>query len=247
VIRVFVRAYEELNDRLQPKRRKRTFELETEGRVLADILDSLGIPPGEVDLALIDGAPATLADPVFDGARVALYPTFERFDISRLQRLRARPLRSPRFRADEELVALARRLRLLGFDCACESEGTMREDSATEPPRILLVRAPTQPCPAVTHCVALVADTPEEQLRELCSALDLIRLFRPGSRCPRCNVELAEEVAPREAERLETQESRRSKRSCPRCSKPLPGAALLRRVVRAALSPASAIGRQRSQ
>ena len=47
---------------------------------------------------------------------MAVYPTFERFDITPLNRLRARPLREPRFVLDVHLGKLARYVRMLGFD-----------------------------------------------------------------------------------------------------------------------------------
>ena len=51
-----------------------------------------------------------------DGDKVAVYPTFEAFDISPLIRLRSSPLRINQFVCDAQLGKLARYLRLVGFD-----------------------------------------------------------------------------------------------------------------------------------
>ena len=50
------------------------------------------------------------------GARVAVYPMFERPDITPLNRLRPKTLRQPRFVLDVHLGKIARSLRLPGFE-----------------------------------------------------------------------------------------------------------------------------------
>jgi hypothetical protein len=57
-----------------------------------------------------------LEDMVDDGERIGVYPMFEALDVRPLLRLRPQPLRHPRFVADAHLGALAKRLRILGFD-----------------------------------------------------------------------------------------------------------------------------------
>ena len=53
------------------------------------------------------------------GERVAVFPVFERFDISPTSRLRPRPLRQVRFVVEPAMEKLARLLRLAGLDCLC--------------------------------------------------------------------------------------------------------------------------------
>jgi hypothetical protein len=69
-----------------------------------------------VDLVLVDGESVDFTRRLTGGERVAVYPVFERLDISPVTRLRARPLRRTRFVLDVHLGTLARYLRLLGYD-----------------------------------------------------------------------------------------------------------------------------------
>ena len=120
------RFYEELNDYLPPAQRKQTITREITGTPsVKDAIESIGVPHTEIDLILVDGRSVRFDRKLSGGERVAVYPEFERFDISPLHRLRPKPLRTPRFVADVHLGTLARFLRLLGFDtrygnrCGC--------------------------------------------------------------------------------------------------------------------------------
>lgn len=87
------RFYEELNDHLPPHRRKRTFPVEFEGEpTVGEMIAALGVPPEEVDLLLLDGESSGFGRRLRGGERVAVYPVFERFDITPLTRLPGRPL-----------------------------------------------------------------------------------------------------------------------------------------------------------
>ena len=80
------------------------------------VREAIGVPHTEIDLILVNGRSVRFDDLLRGGERVAVYPESERFDISPIHRLRPKPLRNPRFVADVHLGALARLLRLLGFD-----------------------------------------------------------------------------------------------------------------------------------
>ena len=111
------RFYEELNDYLPPGLRKRTITREITGTPsVKDAIEALGVPHTEIDLILVDGRSVRFDCRLRGGERVAVYPEFERFDITPLHRLRPKPLREPRFVADVHLGTLARFLRLLGFE-----------------------------------------------------------------------------------------------------------------------------------
>jgi hypothetical protein len=111
------RFYEELNDFLRPELRKRTFSHAFNGSpAIKDVIEAIGVPHAEIDLVLIDGESVNFARRLRDGNRVAVYPVFERIDLTPLTRLRPRPLRRTRFVLDVHLGTLARYLRLLGFD-----------------------------------------------------------------------------------------------------------------------------------
>ena len=117
------RFYEELNDFLPRENRKRAFDYAFNGTpAVKDAIEAIGVPHTEVDLILVDGVSVGFAHLLQGGERVAVYPTFERLDISPLNRLRPQPLREPRFILDVHLGKLARYLRLAGFDAAYGDE-----------------------------------------------------------------------------------------------------------------------------
>jgi len=112
-----LRFYAELNDFLPAQRRQRDWTLTFEPPAPArHLIETCGVPHTEVELILREGASIGLETPVGDGDRLAVYPMFESCDVRPLLRLRPRPLRRLRFLADAHLGALARRLRMLGFD-----------------------------------------------------------------------------------------------------------------------------------
>ena len=111
------RFYAELNDFLDRKRSGREFEaVFARPSSVKDTIEALGVPHTEVDLILVNGTPRGFDELLRGGERVSVYPVFERLDISKLNRLRPRPLRTMRFVLDVHLGQLARRLRLLGLD-----------------------------------------------------------------------------------------------------------------------------------
>jgi len=87
------RFYEELNDHLPPHRRKRTFPVEIAGEsTVGELIVDLGVPCDEVDLLLVEGESSDFGRRLTGGERVAVYPVFERFDITPATRLPGRPL-----------------------------------------------------------------------------------------------------------------------------------------------------------
>ena len=188
------RFYAELNDLLLPERRFRDSEVEFAGSpAVKDVVESLGVPHGEIEMLLLNGRSAAFGDRLRDGDRVAVYPAFEAFDIAELTSVRAAPLREPRFVLDGHLGRLAAYLRMLGFDVLWQqhaADPNLARISAYER-RILLTRdlgllKRTQ----VTHGLFVRATKPEEQLREVVERLHLERLARPFTRCLRCNAVL---------------------------------------------------------
>src|SRR2546422_7148350 len=120
---VSIRFYAELNDLVAPERRFCDSEVAIDGSpAVKDVIESLGVPHGEIDLVLIDGRSAPFTARVGGGERVAVYPVFEAFDLSGLSEVRAEPLREPRFVLDGHLGRLAAYLRMLGFDALWEPQ-----------------------------------------------------------------------------------------------------------------------------
>lgn len=187
--RASIRLYAELNDHLPRELRQTWLERElAAGASVGDLLRDVGVPAGEVDLVLLDGAPASLADPVRGGARVSAYPVFERFDIGPLTRVRERPLRAPRFAADLELGRLAVALRLLGFEARlAPPRGSADPGDGGE---ILLTLDPAAPSGREAARAVVVRERrAARQAREVLQALQLERAAGRLRRCPRCGAE----------------------------------------------------------
>ena len=127
-----------------------------------------------------------------------------------------------RFFADAMLGKVAKWLRLLGFDCAYESDiedGELVRRSIAEE-RVVLTRDRALPSDWQIEGVQLLAaETTLDQLAEVIRVhrlADSIRLF---SRCSTCNRKLREVIADDLADRLPPRVLARSTcfRECPRC------------------------------
>jgi aminoglycoside phosphotransferase family enzyme len=190
------RFYEELNDFLPEKRRKVGFSHGFEGTPsVKDTIQAIGVPHGAIDLILVDGRSVGFDHRLHGGERVAVYPVFERLDISPIVHLRPEPLRKVRFALDVHLGKLARHLRMLGFDTAWEREWDDADiiDCALNQKRIILTRdLGILKQSRVTHGYWLRSHQPMEQVVEVLEALDLMRAVKPFTRCLECNGKLEE-------------------------------------------------------
>ena len=189
---VMVRFYEELNDYLPEDKKKCSFACRFEGAVTAArLLRALGVPIAEVDLILRQGEPMSPGQAVCDEDRISVYPVFESFDIKGTSRMRAEPLRTPRFVVGAGLERLAGYLRLLGFDTIHGANGPPEGATAVAEAegRILLTR---NSVPAPSSRAFLVCDLkPRRQVAAVLGRFDLYRLIAPPGRCPRCNMNLS--------------------------------------------------------
>lgn len=89
----YFRLYEELNDYLPASKRKMTFGLFLKGpTTINEAICSLGVPPEEVDLVLVNGESVAFEHIIAEGDRISIYPIFESLDISNVTRLRDKPL-----------------------------------------------------------------------------------------------------------------------------------------------------------
>jgi len=203
------RFYEELNDFLPDRWKKTSFEFGFSGRPsIKDTIEAIGIPHTEIDLILVNGRSVDFGYQLMGDERVAVYPVFERFDISPVTRLRARPLRNVRFVLDVHLGKLARYLRMLGFDTVYQTEyddETIIEISQRERRCILTRDLGLLKHGSVTHGYWLRETDPFGQLREVVKAFDLKDRFSPFTRCMTCNGE----IVPVEKDRIVTRVSDR--------------------------------------
>jgi uncharacterized protein len=187
------RFYEELNDFLPPTRRRRTFAYRFQGTpAVKDAIEALGVPHTEVDLVLVDGASVRFSHRLRGGERVAIYPVFERLDITPLVRF---DTLYDRTADDPELVrrSVAERRILLTRDVGLLKHKVLR------------------------HAHYVRATAPDSQLEELVRALDLARNAKPFTRCLRCNGRLAR-VALRDVAQQVPEAVRRKFRRFVRCT-----------------------------
>jgi uncharacterized protein len=188
------RFYEELNDFLAPRLRKRSFAYRgAPGASVKHAIEALGVPHTEVELIFVDGVSVGFQHALHGGERVAVFPKFEALDVSPLLRVRAQPLRETRFVADAHLGGLARYLRFLGYDTLFHNAWNDRElvAIALAEHRIVLTRdRELLKRRDVTHGCYLRATAPLAQLRELARRLDLAAGTGSG-RCLLCNTPLS--------------------------------------------------------
>lgn len=190
---VTVRFYQELNDFVAPGSRGRPIDIPRTPRTVRDLIQSLGVPHTEVDLVLVNGRSTGFDENLADGDFVSVYPVFESLDIASVTHVRPAPLREPRFVLDVHLGALARLLRMLGFDSAWDRQARDQDlarqaaaDRRTllSRDRGLLMRT------AVTHGYCVRSTEPQAQAVEVVRRFDLAAASRPFTRCLRCNRQL---------------------------------------------------------
>jgi len=176
------RFFEELNDFLPRARRDREFAAPCARAASArHMIEALGVPHTEAGRLLVNGVEATLDQALHEGDLVHVHP-------------HAPGARAGiRFVADAHLGALARLLRMAGFDTLYDNGYRDEEIAAlaaaeartllTRDRELLKRRAVEQGC-------YLHAIRPEAQLRELCARLALAPLARPFTLCLHCNLPL---------------------------------------------------------
>ncbi len=202
-----IRFYEELNDFLSPEHYKQTIAYRFGGQpAIKDPIEVLGVPHSEVDLILVNDESVGFDYKLQDGDRVAVYPMFESFDVSPLQRLRPQPLRKTAFIVDVNLGKLARGLRMLGFNASYDNRLDDGEivDIAAREKRIVLTRDRKLLFrKAVTHGFWIRAVDVDTQLQQVLQRLDLYDQVKPLQRCIECNGRIESVATERVWSRLE--------------------------------------------
>lgn len=222
---ILLRFYEELNDHLAPEKRKVTFRHTCrEGASVADVLDELGVPQGQVELVLCNGSSTGFSQALGAGDRVSVYPVFESFDVRDVIATRARPLRHLRFVADTHLGKLARYLRMIGFDTLyrCDYEDDELAAISRSQQRILLSRdRALVEQRGLSRAWRVRATRPREQITELVERFDLYAQARPFTRCMECNALVEPVDRDVVLARLPRDTTRNHRRfwHCPRCGR----------------------------
>lgn len=188
------RFYAGLNDFLPQQRRHREFACVCARAASAKhMVEALGVPHTEVTMLLINGESCSFDRLLCEGDRVAVFPAFMAFDVGPLRRLPARPPGPPRFIADVHLGALARMLRMAGFDTLYDSRLDDPDIAAiaAREQRIVLTRdRDLLKRGNIVHGCYVRALKAALQLREVADRLDLRTHAQPFTLCLRCNAPL---------------------------------------------------------
>ncbi len=159
-------------------------------RSVKDLIESIGVPHTEVAAVTVDATAADLGDRVSGGERVVVLPPEDPAAARSDRWLLPAPPQTRRFVLDVHLGALARRLRLLGFDCwyrTAADDRLLAEVAVTEG-RILLTRdRQLLMRRVIVHGYCPRSDDPDRQLVEVSQRYGLGDRARPLSRCARCN------------------------------------------------------------
>ena len=192
--KIHFRFYEELNDFLPKEKRKKRFEHNYIDRTsVKDVIESLGVPHTEVDLILVNGKSVGFNYLINDGDDISVYPVFESFDISKVQHLRPKPLRRPKFICDVHLGKLARYLRMMGFDVLYKNSFDDEEivRLSTKERRAILTRdRGILKRSEVTHGYFIRSSKVEKQTEEVVKRFDLQNSIKEFTRCLDCNHKL---------------------------------------------------------
>lgn len=191
---VNLRFYEELNDFLPERKKKTRFNHQFSGKPsIKDMIESIGIPHGEVDLILVNGISVGFNYIVNDNDDISVYPVFEFLDIKDVQHLREKPLRQPKFIADVHLGTLTKYLRMLGIDTAYKNNYTDNDlirISLKEKRAILTKDVGLLKHNIVTHGYYVRGIDPEVQSKEIILRFNLLNYINAFSRCLKCNLPL---------------------------------------------------------
>jgi uncharacterized protein with PIN domain/sulfur carrier protein ThiS len=192
--RATFRFYDGLNDFLGRARRGVEFTVPcAQNATVKHMIEALGVPHTEVALVLVNGESGALERLLEDGDRVAVYPRFSRLDPGPLLRVPLQPPGRLRFVADAHLGALARLLRMAGFDTiyANTIHDDEIEERAMEEGRIVLTRdRELLKRRGVAFGCYVRALRPQAQLREVAERYGLAERARPFTLCLHCNLPL---------------------------------------------------------
>jgi uncharacterized protein with PIN domain len=223
--KIHFRFYEELNDFLPEEKRKVRFAHNYIDRAsIKDVIESLSIPHTEIDMILANEKSVDFDYLVNDGDDISVYPVFESLDISDVQHLRPKPLRTPKFIADVHLGRLARYLRMMGFDVLYENnfnDDVIIKTSLEEKRAILTKDRGILKRSEVTHGYWVRSSKVKEQVIEIIKRFDLKILMKEFTRCIECNSMLESISKNNIIEKLppKVSKSRTEFSRCPSCKK----------------------------
>ena len=155
-----------------------------------DAIEALGVPHTEVDAILANGRPVGFDYQLQSGDTIDVYPVFAPVPVQSPVPLSHRPPDPAIFILDVHLGKLARRLRLLGFDCLYDNRYGDAEiiQLASDLQRIILTRdRGLLKHRQVRHGYLVRTDDVASQVREVIDRYQLRPQVRLWRRCMKCN------------------------------------------------------------
>lgn len=162
---------------------------------IKDAIEALGVPHTEVNLIIACGRSVDLRYRLQAADRIEVYPFGCVPDIEPLQHLSPPLATVATFVLDVHLGKLARRLRMLGFDCCYRNDYTDLQliDQGLAEGRIILTRdRGLLKHSRVKQGYLVGSGRVEEQVREVLDRYCLYGQIQALRRCPQCNGLLAE-------------------------------------------------------
>ncbi len=180
----------ELNDFLPEARRGLEIKYEFDGHPsIKDAIEAIGVPHPEIDIIVANGVSVDFNYGLQDGDTILVFPVSKGSDTSVIHLLATPP--SPiRFVIDGHLGKLARRLRMLGFDCAYSNNYIDKRiiDISSSEQRIVLTRDRGLLKRKEVHLGYWVrSKDAREQMKEVMDHWSLQKEAKPFSRCLKCN------------------------------------------------------------
>ncbi len=155
-----------------------------------DPIEAMGVPHTEVDVILANGRSVDFAYQLQNGDAIDVYPPRTTAPATPILHLAPPVPRPATFALDVHLGKLARRLRLLGFDCFYRNDCDDDEliTLALEQGRILLTRdLGILRQRRVVHGCLVRSDAVDAQVDALLARYELQDEIRPWLRCTVCN------------------------------------------------------------
>lgn len=155
-----------------------------------DAVEALGVPHTEVDLILVADRPVSFSYRLRDADSIAVYPFGSQVRAAPEQHLCPAISRPIAFILDVHLGKLARRLRMLGFDCRYRndySDPQIIEQALREKLIILTRDRGILKHSCVEQGYLVGSQAVEEQVQEVLQRYALAGQIQALQRCPQCN------------------------------------------------------------
>ena len=185
------RFYGTLNDFLPGRRKNSWVRYEFYiAPTIKDAIESMEVPHPEVDLVLVNNAPVDFQYHLENNDTIEVYPLFHKKIFPAYMSLSGNHLVEEKFILDVHLGALAKALRMLGFDARYENnydDKTIVRIAMTENRTVLTRDIHLLKHKIIRHGYWIRSQQPLEQIKEVVHYFSLRDKFKPFERCLECN------------------------------------------------------------